>query len=245
MDQQLIAELKRQNRLLKGGLAIAGVGLLAMLTMAAKSPDERARFRQIDVERINIVNPDGKPAIVLANSRNLPAPIQDGKTIKSDRGQMPGLIFFNSLGDEVGGLIFDGKLDDKGRPKAGMHFSMDRFGGDQQVALSHYEGGGAMETGLNVFDRGLYKDYGALWDAYQAAAPGPEKEALKLKWQQAGGEQVKRLFVGRTRGQSSAVILADAKGRPKIMMLVTPEGKPQLNFLDDKGAIIQSLPAAQ
>lgn len=176
MDQQLVAELKRQNRLLKGGLAIAGVGLLAMLTMAAKSPDERARFRQIDVERINIVNPDGKPAIVLANSRNLPDPIQDGKTIKSDRGQMPGLIFFNSLGDEVGGLIFDGKLDDKGRPKAGMHFSMDRFGGD---------------------------------------------------WRPA------------------AVILADAKGRPKIMMLVTPEGKPQLNFLDDKGAIIQSLPAAQ
>jgi hypothetical protein len=49
------------------------------------------------------------------------------------------------------------------------------------------------------------------------------------------GEQTQRVFVGKTRGESSAVILADAKGAPKIMMLVTPEGYPMLNFLNNKG----------
>jgi hypothetical protein len=159
--------------------------------------------------------------------------------------QKPGLIFYNEVGDECGGLIFDGKLDAKGKPTSGIHFSMDRFGGDQQVALGHYEQGGLMESGLNVFDRGLSQNYRPLFEAYQKAPEGPGKEALKKQWENAGGVQVTRLFVGKTKGRSSAVILADAKGHPRIMMLVSPEGQPMLQFLDDQGQVIQSLPQAK
>jgi hypothetical protein len=143
---------------------------------------------------------------------------------------------------ENGGLIFDGKLGANGKPEAGMHFSMDRFGGDQQLALGHYENGGTMESGLKVFDRGLAKDYQPLWDAYQKAAPGAEKEALLQRWKDAGGRQTSRLFVGKTRGQSSAVILADNQGRPRIMMTVAPDGQPALVFMDDAGKELQRLP---
>ncbi len=59
-----------------------------------------------------------------------------------------------------------------------------------------------------------------------------------------GGEQTQRLFVGRTRGKSSAVILADDSGNPRIIMSVTPGGKASLDFIDDKGDVIQSLPGA-
>jgi hypothetical protein len=44
---------------------------------------------------------------------------------------------------------------------------------------------------------------------------------------------------------SSAVILADAKGKAKIMILVTHDGTPMLNFVDDSGNVIQSLPEAK
>lgn len=182
--------------------------------------------------------------MVLANRDRLPAPIIDGNSIKTDR-KMPGIIFYNAVGDENGGIIFDGKLGEGGKPNAGVHFSMDRFGGDQQLALGHYESGGTMETGLNVYDRGLHKDYGALFDAMMGAKDPKEKEALEKRWIEAGGPQTKRLFVGKTRGQSAAVILADAKGKAKIMMLVTPDGKPMLNFLDDSGNVIQSFPEAK
>jgi hypothetical protein len=58
----------------------------------------------------------------------------------------------------------------------------------------------------------------------------------------AGSTRTTRLFVGKTRGQSSAVILAGAKGTPRMMMFVSPEGQPMLNFMDEKGQVIQGLP---
>lgn len=41
------------------------------------------------------------------------------------------------------------------------------------------------------------------------------------------------------------MILADAQGRAKIMMLVTPDGKPSLQFLDDAGKVVQQLPQGE
>lgn len=84
----------------------------------------------------------------------------------------------------------------------------------------------------------------ALYRQYQAAPAGPEKEVLRQKWKDAGGEQTQRLFVGRTRGDSSALILADAAGRPRIVMTISPGGEPALDFMDDQGNVIQSLPQA-
>lgn len=241
VEHDVVMQLKRQNRLLKSSLWTA-LGALSLLGLvAAKSPDSKARFTEIDVERINIVMPDGKREMVLANRSRLPKPVIDGREIDSDRA-MPGIIFYNEVGDENGGLVFDGKTDGDGKPAAGMHFSMDRFGGDQQLALGHYESNGTMESGLNIYDRGLEKEYGPLYEAYRNAPAGEEKERLKKRWVAAGGQQTTRLFVGKTRGKSSAVILADDQGRPRIMMLVSPDGSPELNFLDATGNVVQSLP---
>ena len=240
--QDLILQLKRQNHLLRSLLLVAIAGISGLVLVAARSPDDKARFTEIDAERINIVMPDGKREMVLANRNRLPAPVIDGREVASDRA-MPGIIFYNAQGDENGGLIFDGKPGADGKPSAGMHFSMDRFGGDQQLALGHYESRGTMETGLNIYDRGLEKDYAPLYEAYEQAPEGKEKERLKQRWIEAGGQQTQRVFVGKTRGKSSAVILADDQGRPRIMMLVSPEGHPELNFLDEAGNVTQSLPA--
>lgn len=240
MSQDLVLSLHRQNRLLKRGLGLAAAGLTVLLLTAA-NPSARQTFTEIDVERINVVSREGKRALVIANRDRLPGAIIDGKE-SPDRRNMPGILYYNAQGDECGGLIFDGKPGANGKPESGMHFSMDRFGGDQQLALGHYERGGVMETGLNVYDRGLQAAYGPLWEALQKAPEGPAREALRQRWIDAGGQQTQRLFVGRTRGKSSAVILADAHGKPHIMMLVTPEGQPMLQFLDDQGRVIQTLP---
>jgi hypothetical protein len=242
MSQDLIAELQTQNRRLKQLLFIGAFTGASLILLAAKSNLTHQKFTEIDVERINVVMPDGRKEMVIANRLRIPEPVIGGKEVKRSGPARPGLIFYNEVGDESGGLIFDGQMDKSGHPKAGMHFSMDRFGGDQQLSIGHYESGGFMETGLKIFDRGLAKDYEGLWDAYEKAPQGPEKEALLKKYEEAGGRETPRLFVGRSRNKNPAVVLTDVKGRPRIMMLVTEDGSPVLEFLDEKGQVLQSLP---
>ena len=243
-ESTLVEALARQNRILKALLASVAVGSGALLLTAFSSDARSTRFSEIDVERINIVGADGKKALVIANAERLPASVINGVSVPRSGPKRPGLIFYNSIGDENGGLIFDGKLDANGRPAAGMHFSMDRFGGDQQLALGHYESGGAMETGLKLYDSAPKKEVEALQLAYDAAPEGPDKQAARQKLKDAGAFQTSRMFVGKTRGQSSAVVLADAKGRARIMMVVSPDGKASLDFLDDSGKLVQRLPQA-
>ncbi|WP_279361518.1 hypothetical protein [Xanthomonas sacchari] len=238
----VVDQLRRQNRILKALLVVALAMPLMFMVMGARSPVHREVFSEIDVNRINIVNDDGSKSMVLAARGFLPDPVTDGRVAESDRSKMPGMLFYNGVGDEVGGLIYDGYMDKDGKPNAGVHLSMDRYGGDQQIALHHYEQGGFMETGLSIFDRGLYAQYQGLYEKYLATPKGAEKDALLKQWKEAGGQQTQRLFVGRTRGKSSAVILADESGRPRIIMSVAPGGKASLDFIDDKGDVIQSLP---
>ena len=229
-------QLRKQNRLLKIGIAVT---TLFFIFVAADT--QKTKFKEIDAERINIVSPEGKLELVLSNRKLLPRAVVDGRESEEDRN-VPGLIFFNDVGDECGGLVYSGKLDDKGNPASGMHFSMDRFGGDQQLALGHYEGNGGMNTGLNIFDRGLEKEYGPIFDSWKKATDADEKKALWQKYIEAGGRQTPRAFFGRTTDKASAVVLADANGQPRIMMLVSPEGEPMLLFLGDSGEPIYTLP---
>jgi hypothetical protein len=182
--------------------------------------------------------------MTISNRKMLPRAVADGKEWPEDRN-MPGIIFFNDIGDECGGLIYSGFLDEKGNPKAAMHFAMDRFGGDQQVALGHYEGNGFMETGLNVYDCGLFKDLEPLLEALNKAEGEDEKRAARQKIRDSGLAQTQRAFVGKTRGKSSAVILSDTKGLPRIMMLVPPDGgEPSLKFYDASGKVVYVIPPA-
>ena len=72
---------------------------------------------EINAERINIVDPDGTPRLSLFNGENIPPAIIDGLDIASGHRQgenWAGMMFFNTQGDECGGLIFNGDEDDEG-----------------------------------------------------------------------------------------------------------------------------------
>ncbi|MCD7097476.1 hypothetical protein [Stenotrophomonas sp. MMGLT7] len=237
-----VNELRRHNRLLKAGLAIACLVAVVVLLSGAKVPKGRAVFLEIDVGRINVVADDGSRSMVLAARGRTADAIVNGNSLPGEQPRMPGIVFYNGVGDEVGGLIYDGKLDASGKPGGGVHFSMERFGGDPQLAVHHYQDNGFMETGLSVYDRGFFRDYDDRYRQYQHAPEGPQKAVLPQRWKDAGGRQTQWLFVGRTRGDASALVLADAGGKPRIMMTVTREGVPALQFLDNQDNVMQSLP---
>jgi hypothetical protein len=237
-----LATLKQQNRLLKAVLAVSLCFTGATILLGAGQ--QKTKFAEIDVERVNVVDVSGKPVMVLSNSQRLPKAVIDGKPVGDDRNK-PGILFYNDVGDESGGLIFSGKKDKNGKPDAGMHFSMDRFGGDQQLALGHYENDGYMMSGLQVFDRGLHQEYSAIEERMKSLPDGKEKQALAKQFAEAGGHQTNRVFLGKTRGKSSALILADAQGKARIMMVVAPDGKAELKFLDGSGNAVQTFPSVQ
>lgn len=74
------------------------------------------RFKTIDVERINVREPDGTLRMVISNQANFPGTIARGKEMAhEDRSDSAGMLFFNDEATENGGLIFGGKRGADGR----------------------------------------------------------------------------------------------------------------------------------
>ena len=71
-------EMRREIRVLR---AYAGfITLLAgVVTLTAFRQAQRPRFAEIDVERLNIVESDGKLRMVISNKQRSPGPIAYGK----------------------------------------------------------------------------------------------------------------------------------------------------------------------
>jgi hypothetical protein len=102
MNQQ---KIEKELRFLK---IYAGVATLccAIFFLTAFSVGKNAKFDEIDVKRINVKDDDGKLRMVISNKDRQHYGISDGKPIERKNGRpTPGIIFFNHLGDEMGGLI--------------------------------------------------------------------------------------------------------------------------------------------
>src|ERR1700736_6784633 len=95
-------QIQKELRLLTGGAMISGVLFVASILVAADNG--KAKFDEIDTQRINIVDGDGKLRLTLSNNEKSPGPIIGGHVMKSRDGKRgAGLIFFNDNGDECGG----------------------------------------------------------------------------------------------------------------------------------------------
>ena len=127
------------------GVVAGAIGASIVLCTADKT-----RFEEIDVERINVVEADGKLRMVISNRERQHPGIVDGKEMPRPSGRPPGIIFFNHLGDECGGLIFD----ENGGKGHFVSLTMDKSRQDQTVGLQHLEGDdGSYFAGLSLWER--------------------------------------------------------------------------------------------
>lgn len=71
--------------------------------------------------------------------------------------------------------------------------------------------------------------------------PEPERSSeLKVLQEQARSHS--RVFVGKSGDGMAAVILADAKGTPRLIMKVDRGGEAAIQFLDENGKVTTTLP---
>lgn len=241
-------DVRRELRLLKG-YAIVITALLGTVSLAAfRQASQKQKFTEIDVERINVVEKDGKLRMVISNRDRSIGPIYKGKPFGYKGGTRPGIIFFNDEGTENGGLTFTGKREADGTFRSSSGFSFDQFNQDQVVYLQYNDNNGRRNMGLTIADRSdadIY-DLVAERDSIVKAVPeGPARNAALEKWAAPRNGVplfAPRVYVGRDISKAALVNLSDRNGKPRIRLMVDSLGTPSLEFLDAAGTVTSRLP---
>lgn len=220
---------------------------VAVLAISAFRQDQRARFTEIDVERINIVEPDGKLRMVLSNRPRSTGPIYKGQPFGYEGGSRPGVIFFNDEGTENGGLTFTGRQNADGSYQATSHFAFDQFNQDQVLYLQYRDENGQRRLGLTVGDRAHVDifDLVKARDSLMQLPEGPARaEALRRLTGPRDGVPLfaPRVFLGRDVSRAAVLTLSDPQGRPRLRLRVDATGAPAVEFLDESGQVTDRLP---
>lgn len=237
--------LRRQLRLLQIGSAFSFFGFAVLALAAFRQPAAPARFDEITLQRLNVVDASGTLRMVIANKDRMHPGVMDGVTINRPR-PVAGMLFFNDEGDEVGGLTFTGQaVDGQRRANAGLMF--DQFKQDQTVGISYAEANGSRTAGLQVWDRAdapLSDLIRALNAANAMTDPAARDKAIQAA-RAAAPPGPRRVFVGKTAERAATVSLADAAGKPRLTLKVDADGSASIEFLDAEGRTVQRIPGAK
>lgn len=140
------------ERVILGYSMVATLALAVMFLGGAASRKLQV-FDEIQVHRIDVVEPDGTLRMVISNKVQLPGVIVKGKERPpSDRPQA-GMLFYNEEGSETGGLIFGGHKNAAGQVENCCgSLSFDRYGASQIVQLAGVDDVTDQFTGVSVKD---------------------------------------------------------------------------------------------
>lgn len=209
---------------------------------------------EINVKRINIVEDNGRFALVMANSQNLPGGIRDGKQ-SGQRTGVPGIIFYNNLGDEIGGLIYPARTMEEGYD-GGVQLSMDQIKQTgQAVALRHWRSGDYVRSLLEITDYSTEKfagdatgdpDLEAVLKTLNEANEADQERIFREEYLPLLGEKgylAHRVFLGSEGAAKRRAMLEikDSRSRPRIRLIVDEDDKPRIEILDEKGEVVSSM----
>ncbi len=240
---------RRELKLLKAYALVSMLLFAVLIFVAAKGKEQPTKFDQIEVHRINVVEPDGTLRLVISDNAESQGPILGGLHMKTRDGKRgAGLIFFNDKGDECGGMTWSGKSKD-GKAQADGGLMFDQYNQDQTVGINYSQEGDQRASGFHVWNRSLTPigDFARQVNVVEEMKDGPEKtEAMKKLREQAvangmGGQE--RVFVGRTAKNEAVVSLKDSNGKPRILLSVDAQNVPHIQMLDENGKVTYSLPA--
>jgi hypothetical protein len=241
-------DLRRELRLLKG-YALVLTALLGTLSLAAfRQATQKQHFGEIDVERINVVEKDGKYRMVLSNRDRSIGPVYKGNPFGYPGGGRPGIIFFNDEGTENGGLTFAGTKSADGTVDAGTHMSFDQFNQDQVVNLDYSDRNGRRWMGFTVLDRAdvdILQMVEERDSIVQHVPEGAARTAALQRWAAPRNGvplAAQRVFIGRDVSRAAVLNLSDPDGRPRLRLSVDSLGNPSLEFLDATGKVTRRLP---
>jgi len=216
------------------GVLTLAFGAVVLMGAAATA---NTKFDTIDVQRINVREPDGGLRMTISGAKRLPGLIVRGKEYPHDRG-LAGIIFFNDEGTENGGLVFGGGKDGSGKIVHGGHLSFDQYEQDQVINLEQIEENGVRYAGLMINDAPAHSVIQDIEERPKLEAmPEAERNKLLEQRQKDGYYFTSRLYLGKTRERDSVLNLKDAKGQSRLRLRVTADGAASIEFLDATGKV--------
>ncbi len=234
-------KLAKEVRLLKAYAVVATIVCAALFTFLFAGVNKTQAFEEIDVERINIVEKTGQLRMVISNQERQHPGIVNGKIIERESGRPPGMIFFNHLGDEMGGLVM-------GENGGDGHFgslTFDKVRGDQTIGFRHLESDdGTYTTGLVIWQQpDIPSDVSnAKYEEAITLEDETAREAAIQAMKDNNELTTERLFLGKNRDNTSYLVLSDINGNPRIVLSVAADGTSKLEFWDETGEAVYSLP---
>ncbi len=234
-------KIEKEVRFLKSYAVIVTLVGAVFFLSAFATQNKKQKFDEIDVERINIIEKDGKLRMVISNQERQHPGIVNGKIIERKGPRPPGMIFFNHLGDEMGGFIFG---DNGGNGHFGS-LTFDKVRNDQTMGFRYLESdNGTYQSGLEMWQQpNIPSD--VMLAKYEAASKITDETKRKAAIQVMIDNNeltTNRLFLGKRRDNSTMLVMSDIKGKPRIRMVVAADGTPKLDFLDEAGKVTYSLP---
>lgn len=217
----------RSEKILGVYAGVLTAALIAMGLTGARSGGP-ATFDTLDVQRINIREPDGTLRMVLASNGRFPGLIIAGKETPHDRPQA-GMLFFDDEGSENGGLVFAGKREPDGRVDSALSLTFDRYRQDQQLQVIGVDSNGRHFAGLRIND----------------VLDGVEYPTFseKITEEMARKAIVNRLYVGKSMDGNPLLLMSDANGVPRINIMVNEKGEGTIRFMDAQGRTVRTIRA--
>ena len=137
----------------------AATALVAVLLLAGFRQQESSKkfespkFESIDVQRINVVEPDGTLRKVISNKSAAPGAIIRGKEYAHPDRQSAGILFFNDEATENDGLIFGGAKGKDGKAQSYGHLSFDQYEHDQVFTIDSEDQYRLHSSAVTIWDR--------------------------------------------------------------------------------------------
>lgn len=232
-------KLIREVRILKMYAVSLTIVCILFFFFGFKSQKSNQRFEEIDVERINIVEKDGTLKMVISNKQRQHPGMFNNKELKP-REREAGMIFFNELGDECGGLVYGADKDG-----SGMVYSVDQRNTDQIMQLQYMEGTGDKKNrtyGLKLWDRPddfPIEDIIKFEDSLKKINDPVASKKAYAKLRQEGKLTQERFFAGKTADGDVGLFLKDSNGRVRLKIYVDKNNQTHIDKLDESGKIIQ------
>src|SRR5580700_9248272 len=189
-------------------------------------------FDQLTVHRINFVEPDGTPRLILSDRAEFPGMFMRGKEYpRPDRRDVAGLLFMNDEASEMGSLIWAGLKDQDGKIQNHGHLSFDQYEQDKFSAI-------------RIGERGDYPIQQAI-DASSEINELP-KDQQAAEWKKFFATHTgdaNRIYLGRSPDKSASLRIKDEQGHDRIIIRVDAGGKPVIQFLEEGGKVSKEIRA--